>query len=211
MPAKKASTTKKTTKKAAPKKTTTKAAAAAKKTAAVKKSAAAKKTPVKKAAVKKTAARKAAPKARSKAATQAAADSQFRAFSPYEPAKNEEYMSDGQVKHFREILLSWRRDLMEEVDRTVNHLQDEVNNFPDPLDRAVQEEEFGIELKTRDRERRLIKKINQTLERIDQDDYGFCDTCGVEIGIRRLEARPTAAQCVDCKSLEELKERQLRG
>ena len=205
MPAKKASTTKKTSRKAAPKKTTTKAAGAAKKTAA------AKKTPRKKAAAKKTVASKAAPRARSKAAAQAAADSQFRAFSPYEPAKNEEYMSDGQVKHFREILLSWRRDLMEEVDRTVNHLQDEVNNFPDPLDRAVQEEEFGIELKTRDRERRLIKKINQTVERIDQDDYGFCDTCGVEIGIRRLEARPTATQCVDCKSLEELKERQLRG
>ena len=100
---------------------------------------------------------------------------------------------------------------MEEVDRTVNHLQDEASNFPDPLDRAVQEEEFGIELRTRDRERRLIKKINETIDRIDQDDYGYCDTCGVEIGLRRLEARPTATQCVDCKSLDELRERQLRG
>ena len=202
MPAKKASATKKTTKKAAPKKTPTRSAAASKKTAVVKK------TPAKKAAAKKP-----APKSRAKTKKQAAAavDSQFRAFTPYEPAKKEDYMSDGQMAHFRDILLAWRKDLMEEVDRTVNHLQDEVNNFPDPLDRAVQEEEFGIELKTRDRERRLIKKINQTLERLDQDDYGFCDTCGVEIGIRRLEARPTATQCVDCKSLEELKERQLRG
>ena len=129
----------------------------------------------------------------------------------YEPAADEEYMSAGQLEHFRRILGEWRWELMEQVDRTVNHMQDEASNFPDPLDRATQEEELGIELRTRDRERRLILKINETLDRIDQDDYGYCDTCGVEIGIRRLEARPTATQCVDCKALEELRERQLRG
>lgn len=120
-------------------------------------------------------------------------------------------MSPAQLDHFRKILDDWRRDLMEQVDRTVVHLQDEASNFPDPLDRATQEEELGIELRTRDRERRLILKINETLDRIDQDDYGYCETCGVEIGLRRLEVRPTATQCVDCKALDELRERQLRG
>lgn len=138
-------------------------------------------------------------------------NSAFRDFTPYAPSPAEEYMNGDQLKHFEKILQDWRTNLMEEVDRTVNHLQDEASNFPDPLDRAVQEEEFGIELRTRDRERRLIKKINETIDRIDQDDYGYCDTCGVEIGLRRLEARPTATQCVDCKSLDELRERQLRG
>lgn len=131
----------------------------------------------------------------------------------YQPAKGEDYMSPAQLDHFRHILDEWRRELMEQVDLTVNHLQDEASNFPDPLDRATQEEELGIELRTRDRERRLILKINETLERIDQadSDYGYCETCGVEIGLRRLEARPTATQCVDCKALDELRERQLRG
>lgn len=138
-------------------------------------------------------------------------DSQFVNFTPYVPEDGEEYMSTGQVEHFRGMLESWRRELMEQVDRTVNHLQDEASNFPDPVDRATQEEELGIELRTRDRERRLIRKISDTLARIDRDDYGYCDTCGVEIGLRRLEARPTATQCVDCKALEELRERQLRG
>ncbi len=139
------------------------------------------------------------------------ADAPFVGFEPYKPAEGEEYMNDAQVAHFRHMLGEWRRELMEQVDRTVNHLQDEASNFPDPLDRAAQEEELGIELRTRDRERRLIRKINETLSRIDRDDYGFCDTCGVEIGLRRLEARPTATQCVDCKALDELRERQLRG
>ncbi|MEM7078938.1 MAG: RNA polymerase-binding protein DksA [Pseudomonadota bacterium] len=138
-------------------------------------------------------------------------DSQFRNFTPYNPKKNEAYMSDGQVDHFRQILNNWRIELMEEVDRTVNHMQDEAANFPDPADRATQEEEFSIELRTRDRERKLIKKIDQTLERLEQDDYGYCDTCGIEIGLRRLEARPTATQCVDCKSLDEIKEKQIHG
>ena len=138
-------------------------------------------------------------------------DSPFRNFTPYQPMQDESYMSNGQLQHFRYILNRWRLDLMEEVDRTVHHMQDEAGNFPDPADRATQEEEFSIELRTRDRERKLIKKIDRTIERLDQNDYGYCDTCGVEIGLRRLEARPTATQCVDCKSLDEIKERQLHG
>ena len=149
------------------------------------------------------------PAKKKKAAT--AIDSPFRNFTPYKPKRNEEYMSEGQLAHLREMLVSWRRDLMEEVDRTVNHMQDEAANFPDPADRATQEEEFSIELRTRDRERKLIKKIDGTIERLDQDDYGYCDTCGIEIGLRRLEARPTATQCVDCNALDEIKERQLHG
>lgn len=140
-----------------------------------------------------------------------AADSPFKNFTPYKPKRNEAYMSAGQLEHFRDILKKWRVELMEEVDRTVHHMQDEAGNFPDPADRATQEEEFSIELRTRDRERKLIKKIDQTIDRIDQEDYGYCDTCGVEIGLRRLEARPTATQCVDCKTLDEIKERQLHG
>ncbi len=136
---------------------------------------------------------------------------QFKNFEPYETAKNEEYMSEAQVQHFIKILNNWKTELMEEVDRTVSHMKDEAANFPDPADRATQEEEFSLELRTRDRERKLIKKIEQTLERLDNDDYGYCDSCGVEIGIRRLEARPTATLCIDCKTLAEIKERQERG
>ena len=120
-------------------------------------------------------------------------------------------MNDNQKDHFRQILLSWKAELMEEVDRTVSHMKDEASNFPDPADRATQEEEFSLELRTRDRERKLIKKIDSTLNLIDEDDYGFCDTCGVDIGIKRLEARPTATLCIDCKTLDEIKERQERG
>ena len=130
---------------------------------------------------------------------------------PYQEKKGEEYMSDDQVAHFRKILHAWKSELMEEVDRTVSHMKDEAANFPDPADRASQEEEFSLELRTRDRERKLIKKIDSTLERIENDDYGWCDTCGVEIGVRRLEARPTATQCVDCKTLDEIKEKQISG
>ena len=140
-----------------------------------------------------------------------AVDSPFKNFTPYTPKKSERYMGDAQVEHFRDILNKWRQELMEEVDRTVHHMRDEAANFPDPADRATQEEEFSIELRTRDRERRLIKKIDQTIDRLDAGDYGYCDTCGVEVGLRRLEARPTATQCVDCKSLDEIKERQLHG
>ncbi|WP_287797023.1 RNA polymerase-binding protein DksA, partial [Idiomarina sp.] len=111
----------------------------------------------------------------------------------------------------RRILEEWRRQLRQEVDRTVHHMKDEAANFPDPVDRAAQEEEFSIELRTRDRERKLIKKIEKTLQKIEEDDFGFCESCGIEIGIRRLEARPTADQCVDCKTLAEMKEKQMTG
>lgn len=130
-------------------------------------------------------------------------------FTPYEPERGEEYMNEQQRAHFRQILMNWKRSLMEEVDRTVHHMKDEAANFPDPTDRATQESEFSLELRTRDRERKLIGKIEQAINRVDRDDYGFCDTCGTEIGIRRLEARPTATLCVDCKSLDEIRERQL--
>lgn len=132
-------------------------------------------------------------------------------FEPYKEKKGEEYMNEHQCEHFRNMLKAWKQELMEEVDRTVTHMKDDAANFPDPADRASQEEEFSLELRTRDRERKLIKKIESTMERIDNDDYGFCDTCGIEIGIRRLEARPTANQCIDCKTLDEIKEKQLTG
>ncbi|MCL9773418.1 MULTISPECIES: RNA polymerase-binding protein DksA [Vibrio] len=130
---------------------------------------------------------------------------------PYQEKAGEEYMSPAQMDHFRKILGAWRNQLREEVDRTVHHMQDEAANFPDPVDRASQEEEFSLELRNRDRERRLIKKIEKTLNKIEEDDFGFCESCGVEIGIRRLEARPTADLCIDCKTLAEIKERQMQG
>lgn len=138
------------------------------------------------------------------------AANQFTDFTPYKLKKGEEYMNEPQLQHFRSILLAWKRNLMEEVDRTVGHMKDEATNFPDPNDRATQEEEFSLELRTRDRERKLIKKIDESLERIDDDEYGYCEACGVEIGVRRLEARPTATMCIDCKTLEEIKEKQTR-
>jgi DnaK suppressor protein len=138
-------------------------------------------------------------------------DSQFKNFTPYKEKKGEEYMNEKQLDHFREILLAWKAELMEEVDRTVSHMKDEAANFPDPADRATQEEEFSLELRTRDRERKLIKKIEKTIELIDADDYGYCESCGVEIGIKRLEARPTATLCIDCKTLDEIKEKQEHG
>lgn len=135
----------------------------------------------------------------------------IRGFVPYKEKKGEEYMNENQRAHFASILNTWKQELMEEVDRTVHHMQDEAANFPDPADRASQEEEFSLELRARDRERKLIKKIDQTLQRIEEDDYGYCDSCGVEIGIRRLEARPTATLCIDCKTLAEIKEKQIGG
>jgi len=135
-------------------------------------------------------------------------DAKAFGFEPYEAAKDEEYMSPGQEEHFRDILLAWKKSLMEEVDRTVHHMQDEATNFPDPNDRASQESEFSLELRTRDRERKLIKKIEEALGRLDNGDYGYCGACGVEIGIRRLEARPTATLCIDCKTLDEIREKQ---
>ena len=133
------------------------------------------------------------------------------AIAPYKLKKGEEYMNEDQKAHFRIILNNWKIELMEEVDRTVHHMQDEAGNLPDPNDRATQEEEFSLELKTRDRERKLIKKIEKTLKILEQDEYGYCQSCGVDIGIRRLEARPTAGLCIDCKTLAEIKEKQITG
>jgi DnaK suppressor protein len=144
-------------------------------------------------------------------AAKKAASAEFKNFVPYKPKRGEEYMNEKQREHFKAILLNWKTELMQEVDRTVSHMKDEAANFPDPADRATQEEEFSLELRTRDRERKLIKKIDSTVERIDQNDYGFCDACGVEVGIQRLEARPTATLCIDCKTLDEIKERQEMG
>lgn len=128
-------------------------------------------------------------------------------FEPYATSDGEEFMSAGQIEHFRALLSGWRHGLMTEVDRTVSHMQDEAGQFPDPSDRASQESDFALELRTRDRERKLIKKINESLMALDAGDYGFCETCGNEIGLRRLEARPTATQCIDCKTAQEVKER----
>lgn len=127
---------------------------------------------------------------------------------PYEVQPGEEYMNENQRKHFRRILTAWRDQLREEVGNTVDHMKNEAANFPDEVDRASQEEEFALELRTRDRERKLIRKIEKTLAIIDTDDFGYCRHCGSEIGIRRLEARPTADLCVDCKELDEIKEKQ---
>ncbi len=130
-------------------------------------------------------------------------------FTPYEEKPGEEYMNEAQLEHFEKILRNWKADLMQEVDRTVHHMQDDAANFPDPNDRATQESEFSLELRTRDRERKLIKKIDEALKEIEAGDYGYCESCGVEIGIRRLEARPTATLCIDCKTLDELREKQM--
>ena len=130
-------------------------------------------------------------------------------FAPYVPKKGEEYMSSRQLAHFRTILETLKSELMHDIERTVHTMQDEATVFADPNDRASQETDMAIELRNRDRERKLIKKIDETLGRIDSGDYGFCDKCGVEIGIKRLEARPTATLCIDCKTLDELKEKQM--
>jgi DnaK suppressor protein len=128
--------------------------------------------------------------------------------APYQPEVNEEYMGAEQMRHFRLILNQWKDQLMQEVDSTVGHMKEEAILYPDPLDRAAQEEGFNLELRTRDRERRLIKKIEMSLDKIDNGEYGYCQSCGTEIGLRRLEARPTADKCIDCKTFEEIREKQ---
>ncbi len=216
---KKATTTKKavakktTAKKAVAKKAVTKKAVTKKVAtkAAVKKKVTKTKTPApvtKKTATVTTAktVKKAAPakKAAAPVATQGG-------FAPYMEKKGEEYMNEAQTAHFIKILEAWKTELMEEVDRTVHHMQDEAANFPDPNDRASQESEFALELRARDRERKLIKKIDESINNLKNEDYGYCNICGIEIGIRRLEARPTASLCIDCKTLDEIREKQVRG
>jgi len=133
-----------------------------------------------------------------------------RGFTPYQPKRGEDYMNTDQLEHFRQLLLAWKRELMEEVDRTMLHMKDDAANFPDPNDRATQESEFGLELRTRDRERKLLKKIDSALGRIDDGSYGFCEETGDQIGLRRLEARPVATLCVEAQERRELAERQFR-
>ncbi len=129
-------------------------------------------------------------------------------FEPYSLQEGEKYMSERQLQHFRNILDSWRRDLMKEVDHTLSEMKEaSITVLADPNDRATQEEVFNLELRTRDRERKLIRKIEEALQQIDDKEYGYCESCGVEIGIRRLEARPTAVLCIDCKTLDEIREK----
>ncbi len=137
-------------------------------------------------------------------------DQMIHGIAPYIIMKGEEYMNDAQLAHFRDILTAWKNDLMQEVDRTVHHMQDEASNFPDPNDRATQESEFGLELRTRDRERKLLKKIEQALLRTDDGSYGYCELTGEEIGLKRLEARPVATLSVEAQERREVAERQYR-
>lgn len=199
--------------------------AAVKKAPAAKKTPAMEKTPAKKkpgatpavAAVKKKApaARKAPPAAKkTRSASSAARMTAHDAvappgITPYKKRKGEEYMNRKQLDHFRMILTGWKKSLMQEVDRTVTHMQSDSSNHADSADRATQEEGFSLELRERDRERKLIRKIDQAIGRLDNDEYGYCKLCGVEIGIRRLEARPTATMCIDCKTFDEIKEKQI--
>ncbi len=126
---------------------------------------------------------------------------------PYKLRKNEQYMNEQQVDHFRNILKSWKADITGELERTRNTIQDETVNHPDPNDRASQETDMSLELRSRDRERKLSKKIDEAMLLLDAGDYGYCENCGVDIGVKRLEARPTATLCVDCKTLDEIRER----
>jgi DnaK suppressor protein len=206
--AKKKASKKKVTKKKVAKKTASKKKTSKKKVA---KKAVAKKKISKKKVAKKTAARKrpvkgngAIPRRRKAAAGEIA----VHGISPYRTRKGEEYMNDAQLDHFKNILNAWKSELMQEVDRTVHHMQDEASNFPDPNDRATQESEFGLELRTRDRERKLLKKIASAMERIDDRSYGFCEETGEEIGLERLEARPVATLSVEAQERRELAERQ---
>ena len=179
---------------------------------------AAKKTPVKKAA-KKTATKKSLQKkvvqknsTSAKKVTEKYEEAQFLAsIKPYKLKKNEKYMNAVQKKHFQEILASWKEQLQIEQDRTADKIQKNVSHFPDESDRATHEEEFTLELRTRERERKLLSKISESIEDLKSDDYGYCASCGIEIGIRRLEARPTATRCIDCKTIEEIHERQQYG
>jgi len=193
-------------KKAAPKKVSAKKAAPKK----VK----AKKVSPKKAATKKSMAKKPAPKKSSlKAASKKKyEEAQFLAsIKPYALKKNEKYMNAKQKQHFIAILDSWAEQLQIEQDRTADKIQDNVSNFPDESDRATHEEEFTLELRTRERERKLLSKIIESIDDLKSNDYGYCASCGIEIGIRRLEARPTATRCIDCKTIEEIHERQQFG
>ena len=198
-------------KKVAPKKSTAKKAAPKKSTA---KKVVTKRAPTKKAAPKKSTAKKVVTK---RAPTKKAAPKKLTKnrrttpVSSYKGRKGEKYMSAAMKKHFNAVLIEWREHLKEEMQKTFDHLKNKGESYADPIDRASQEEEFAFELRTRERERKLINKIAGSLEQIKQDDYGYCYACGIEIGVKRLEARPTATHCIDCKTLDEIKEKQLGG
>ncbi len=134
---------------------------------------------------------------------------EIKQFTPYQAAPDEAYMNKKQLDHFRTILTNWKAELSDDLDRTVHTMQDEVTMFADPNDRASQESDMTLELRNRDRERKLIKKIDETLRNIDAEEYGYCEGCGIEIGLKRLEARPTATLCIDCKTLDEIREKQV--
>jgi DnaK suppressor protein len=184
--------------------------APAKKVAA--KKAPAKKVAAKKAPAKKAPAKKVAAKKNNILNLKYEGDAQFLAsIKPYTLKKKEKYMNAKQKNHFLSILDNWQGQLQVEQDRTADKLQKNASNFPDEADRATHEEEFTLELRTRERERKLLSKINESIDDINIDDYGYCASCGIEIGIRRLEARPTATRCIDCKTIEEIHERQKYG
>ena len=168
-----------------------------------------KKAPAKKVAVKKAPAKKVA--AKKAPAKKVSVKKRSTPISSYQGRKGEKYMSAAMKKHFLAVLIDWREHLKEEMQKTFDHLKNKGESYADPIDRASQEEEFAFELRTRDRERKLISKIAMSLEQIKQDDYGYCYACGIEIGVKRLEARPTATHCIDCKTLDEIKEKQLGG
>ena len=206
MPAKK--TNKKTTNKKSPVKKVASKKTVSKKSEA--KKVTTKKASAKKVTAKKVASKKAAPKKAKKVVRYE--ESQFLAsIKPYALKKNEKYMNAKQKQHFQDILSSWREQLQIEQDRTADKIQKNVSHFPDESDRATHEEEFTLELRTRERERKLLSKINESIDDLKSDDYGYCASCGIEIGIRRLEARPTATRCIDCKTIEEIHERQQNG
>ena len=194
-----------------PKKADTKKSTAKKKASKkiIQKKTSAKKTPAKRAPTKKTPAKKVAVKKAT--VKKAAAKKRTSPISSYKGRKGEKYMSAAMKKHFNAVLIDWREHLKEEMQKTFDHLKNKGESYADPIDRASQEEEFAFELRTRDRERKLINKIAASIEQIKQDDYGYCYACGIEIGVKRLEARPTATHCIDCKTLDEIKEKQLGG
>lgn len=195
--------------------------AAAKKKITPKNTKSIKASPKKTAAKKKVVVKKKAPSkknvAKRKSATKKTIinpsdyDSFAKSFVPYKISKTEKYMNKSQQKHFINILNSWKNALDSEQEKTEKLIQQDQSNFPDSLDRASKEEEFMLELRKRERERKLISKIELSLKDIEDDLYGFCETCGVEIGIKRLEARPTATKCIDCKTVDEIKEKQQFG
>ena len=168
------------------------------------------KKPAAKKVIAKPAAKKVVAKsAAKKVVAKSQGSSTNKTFKKYDAKANESYMSKNQMKHFKDILAEWKNELSHDIDKTVSHMQDELTSYADPNDRASQESDMALELRNRDRERKLIKKIEQTIRNIDNDEYGYCEQCGEEIGLNRLQARPTATLCIDCKTLDEIREKQM--